>query len=104
MLGVEIKHDQEAKIVHLSQCAYIDSILRRYNLDKLKLLSIPMDPFICLTSNQSPMTIAEHTIMCNKPYCKAVGALNWAALIMQSDIAFAVTTIAQFAMNPGVTH
>lgn len=43
MLGIEIRRDRDAGTVHLSQTAYIDSILRRYNLNDLKLLSTPMD-------------------------------------------------------------
>jgi len=39
-----------------------------------------MDPAIRLTTDQSPANAAEHAIMCNKPYRKAVGALNWATL------------------------
>jgi hypothetical protein len=104
MLGVEIKRDREANTVHLSQCAYINSILCCYNFNELKPLSAPMDPFIRLMSDQSPTTTAEHAIMRDKPYCEAVGALNWAALTTHPDIAFAVATVAHFASNPGIPH
>ena len=104
MLGVEIKRDREARTTHLSQRAYIESILRRYNLDDLKPLSIPMDPAIRLTTKQAPATAAEHAIMRDKPYREAVGTLNWAALTTRPDIAFAVATVARFAANPGIAH
>jgi hypothetical protein len=104
MLGMEIKQDHEANIVHLSQRAYINSILHRYNFDKLKPLSAPMDPSIQLMSDQSPMTTAEHVIMHDKPYCEAVSTLNWATLTIQPDIVFAVATVAHFTSNPGIPH
>jgi hypothetical protein len=104
MLGVEIKRDREAQTIHLSQRAYIDSILSRYNFDELKPLSSPMDPAIRLTSEQAPATTAEHAIMRDKPYREAVGALNWAALTTRPDIAFAISTVAKFAANPGLAH
>ena len=104
MLGVEIKQDREADTIHLFQCTYIDSILCHYNFDDLKPLSIPMDPSIQLFSDQSPTTTAEHAIMCDKPYCKAVGALNWAALTTRPDITFAVATIARFTAKPSIVH
>jgi hypothetical protein len=104
MLGVEIKRDRDARTIHLSQRAYIDSILRRYNLDELKPLSTPMDPATRLTSEQAPATAEEHAIMRDKPYREAVGALNWAALATRPDIAFAVATVARFAANPGPAH
>lgn len=63
-----------------------------------------MDPFICLTSDQSPTTMAEHVIMRDKPYREAIGTLNWAALTMQPDIAFAIATVTRFAVNSGVPH
>jgi len=43
-------------------------------------------------------------MICNIPYCKAVGALNWAALATRPDIAFAVAMVACFAANPGPAH
>ena len=104
MLGVEIKCDRETRTIHLSQCAYIDSILRRYNFDNLKPLSMPMDPSTRLSSNQSPSTTTEHATMCNKPYCEAVGTLNWAALTTRPDIAFAVATVAHFTANLGLAN
>jgi hypothetical protein len=104
MLGVEIKRDWRAGTIHMSQHAYIDSILRRYNFNELKPLSMPMDLVIRLTADQAPTTAAEHAIMCNKPYREAVGALNWATLATHPDIAFAVSTVARFAANPGIAH
>jgi hypothetical protein len=44
LLGIEIKHDHEKCTIHLSQRSYIDAILRRYNLQDLKPVSIPMVP------------------------------------------------------------
>jgi hypothetical protein len=101
---MEIKRDREARTVHISQRAYIDSILRRYNFDELKPLSTPMDPSIRLSIEQAPSSAAEVAIMRDKPYREAVGALNWAALATRPDIAFAVATVARFAANPGPAH
>ena len=104
MLGVEIKRDRDAGTIHLSQRAYIDSILHRYHLADLKPLSTPMDPSNRLTTDQAPASAAEHAMMRDVPYQEAVGALNWAALATRPDIAFAVSTMAQFASNPGPAH
>jgi hypothetical protein len=38
MLGIEVKRDREAKLIHLSQLSYIDSILRRFGFEDLKSL------------------------------------------------------------------
>ena len=52
-----------------------------------------MDTSTQLTTEEAPTSAAEHTIMCDMPYCKAIGALNWAALATHPNIAFAVVTI-----------
>src|SRR6267154_2185182 len=67
-------------------------------------LSMPMDPAICLTNDQSPTNAADHVIMCDKPYHEAVGALNWAILATHPDIAYAISTVARFAANPVIPH
>ena len=91
-------------MIHLSQHTYIDLILCCYNFDNLKPLSIPMDPSIQLSSNQSPATTAKHAIIHNKLYCKVVSTLNWAALTTHPDITFAVATIIHFAAKPGIVY
>jgi Reverse transcriptase (RNA-dependent DNA polymerase) len=104
MLSIEIKRDREAGTIHLSQRMYIDAILHRYNFANLKPLSTPMDVQVRLSSKQAPTSATECAIMCDVPYREAVGALNWAALSTRPDIAFAVTTVACFASNPGPVH
>jgi len=84
MLGIKIKHDRPGQVVHLSQRLYIDAILRRYNLADLKPLSTPMDHQVQLSSEQIPASAVECAMMRDVPYCKAVGALNWAAFVKAS--------------------
>ena len=104
MLGIEIRHDRDAGTVHLSQHAYIESILRRYNLGDLKPMSTPMDTQVRLTSEQAPQSAAEFAAMRDVPYHEAVGVLNWAALATRPDIAFVVATVARFATKPRPAH
>jgi transposase InsO family protein len=104
MLGIEIQRDRQAGTIHLSQRAYLDSIIRRFHLDDAKPLSTPMDTQVRLSTEQAPQSAAEFAVMRDVPYREAVGALNWAALSTRPDIAFAVSTVARFASNPGPVH
>ena len=104
MLGIKIQCDCESGTTHLSQHAYIDSILCCYNLTDLKPLSTPMDTLICLSTEQAPMSAAECMVMHNVPYNEAISALNWATLATHLDITVAVATMARFAINPGPVH
>ena len=105
ILGIEVKRIREdRKILLLSQCSYIDSILRRYGLDDIKPISTPMDPNIRLTSAQSPTTSDDIAKMRNVPYHEAIRSLMYASLGTRPDISFAVQTLSCFAANPGMEH
>ena len=104
ILGIEVRRIREEKRLLLSQKSYIDSILRRYNLDDLKPVSTPMDPAIRLTSAQSPSTTEELAAMRHVPYHEAVGSLMYATLGTRPDICFAVQTVSRFNSKPGLAH
>ena len=104
MLGIEVKRDRQGHTMHLLQYAYIDSILHHYHLSDLKPLMMLMDHQVRLSTNHAPSSVVECVIMCDIPYCEAVSALNWAALAMHPDIAFAVAMVARFVANPGPIH
>jgi hypothetical protein len=101
LLGIKITCDVQAGTIALSQHAYVDSIVTRFNFDDLKPSSIAMDPTASLLKSQSPTTLADIAKMANVPYREAVGSLMYAAM---ADIAFATSTVAQFLENPGRDH
>ena len=71
MLGIEVKRDQAAGTVHLSQQAYKDSILQRFNFADLKPLFTPMDVQAKLMSEQAPASAAEFAAMQDIQYLTA---------------------------------
>ena len=104
ILGIEVKCIREERKIFLSQHSYIDAILRRYGLDELKPVSIPMNTNVRLNSSQSPTTTDDIAAMRNVPYHEAVGSLMYASLSTRPDITFAVQTVSRFASNPGMAH
>jgi Reverse transcriptase (RNA-dependent DNA polymerase) len=104
LLGIKIERDLEGETTALSQHAYIDSIITRFNFDDLKPSSVPMDPSAPLLKSQCPTLLAEIAKMKNVPYREAVGSLMYAAMGTRPDIAFATSTVAQFMDNPGWKH
>ncbi len=101
ILGIEVLRIREERRILLSQHSYIDSILRRYGLDDLKPVSIPMDPNTRLTSAQSPSSTEDFARMRN---IEAVGSLMYASLGTHPDITYAVQTVSRFSTNPGIEH
>ena len=75
-----------------------------YNLADCKQAAIPMDPGLRISHDQSPKSIEEAAHMKNVPYRAAVGSLMHLAVGTRPDIAFAVSTVAQFNNAPGLAH
>jgi Reverse transcriptase (RNA-dependent DNA polymerase) len=96
LLGIEIRCHREKCTIHLSQCSYINSILRCYNLQDLKPISTPMETNLKLSSSQSPATTAQFAQMRDVPYHEAIGSLMYASLRTRPDISFAVQTVSRF--------
>lgn len=63
-----------------------------------------MDPSIQYTQDQSPTTTTQVAEMKRVPFRSALGSLMYLAIGTRPDIAFAVSTLAQFADKPGWTH
>ncbi|OCB92037.1 polyprotein [Sanghuangporus baumii] len=57
-----------------------------------------------LSSAQSMVTSEELGLMRDAPYHEMVGSLMYAALATRPDIAFAVTLLSKFSINPGLSH
>ena len=104
LLGMKVIRDRITQTISLSQESYMDVIITKYNFADLKPISIPMDPNIQLSRTQTPKSVTEIACMKHIPYRAAVGSLMHLAIGMQPDIAFAVSTVAQFNMDPGLLH
>lgn len=104
LLGIKVTRDLTNRTISLSQHAYIESIITRFNFNDLKPSSIPMDPNAPLSKSQSPSKMSDVAKMQQIPFREAVGSLMYAAMGTRPDIAFAVSTVAQYSENPGWAH
>ncbi|KIK14931.1 hypothetical protein PISMIDRAFT_16919 [Pisolithus microcarpus 441] len=104
LLGMKVTWNRDFRTISLSQESYINAILTKYNLADAKPSAIPMDPSLKLTQANVPQPAKEAACMKNVPYCAVVGSLMHLAVGTCPDIAFAVSTIAQFNNAPTPTH
>jgi len=104
ILDIRVERDRPSRTISLSQTAYIDSLIKRFQLVDAPPLSTPIDPNALLTKNQSPSTPHQFDDMSNVPYREAVGSLMIAAVGTRPDITFAVTALSQYLQNPGRPH
>ena len=104
LLGVEIRRDRAKRTLSLSQGAYMETIIGRFNLENANPVTTPMDPGMRLSKSQSPTTEEEKDDMTNVPYRELIGSLMYAAVATCPDIAHAITALSQFLENPGRVH
>jgi hypothetical protein len=104
LLGLKVDHNHTNHTIILSQKAYIETILERFNLQDTKPTSIPMTAGAILSIDQSPSTHSKMQDMEKVPYQCGIGSLIYAATSTCPDIVFPVAILLQFMCNPGCTH
>ncbi|GJY80041.1 retrotransposon protein, putative, ty1-copia subclass [Tanacetum coccineum] len=73
VLGIKIYRDISRRLIGLCQSAYIEKILKRFNMENFKRGSIPMQDKPKLSKSQGASTPAEVKLMQRVPYASAVG-------------------------------
>ncbi|GJX04449.1 putative RNA-directed DNA polymerase [Tanacetum coccineum] len=86
ILGIRIFRDRGAKKLHISQEQYIEKVLRRFNMDKAKVVSSPLTPNFKLTDKDCPSSKKNIEKMDRVPYASAVGSLMYAMVCIRPDL------------------
>ena len=73
-LGMEIERDREARSIKISQTAYLEKILCRFNMSDAKPSSVPAEPGLVLQRE-------ERNVIIKFPYIEAVGSLLFLAIV-----------------------
>jgi len=101
-LGIEINRDRDSRKIHLSQTAYIKTILEKFGMSDCNAVQTPMEPGTCLASNfdenGQPGPIAD------VPYRQIVGSLMYLAVATRPDLSYVVSVLSKFLERPSNTH
>lgn len=73
-------------------------------MNKSKVLSTPLAPYLRLSSQQSPKTYAEKEDIAKVPYSSAVDSLMYAIVCTRPDLAYAIGVVSMFLSTPGREH
>ena len=103
-LRIEVFRNRKTSLIELSQQAYVDQLLKQFNMQGANPATTPLSSGVCLTQDNCPITEEEEKDMANVPYASLVRALMYAAIGTQPDIAFAVGALSRFLSNPGRHH
>jgi hypothetical protein len=67
-------------MISLSQTSYIDTIIKRLQLDNAYPIHMPVDPNVVWSKDMCPTTDEGRRQMASIPYMVAVGSLMYAAM------------------------
>ena len=98
-LGMCIKRDRSTKTMHISQKAYLENILKRFNMSNCKPVSTPME----VGRKYEKLKDGEQTTDLREYQC-IIGSLTYAAIATRPDITFSVGMLSQYMSNPGEEH
>jgi len=104
VLGIEIHRDRAQGVLGLSQKAYIEKMLKRYNMDKCNTSPVPIQKGDKFSQAQCPKNDLEREKMNNVPYASAVESLMYAQVCTRPDLAFATGVFSRYQSNPGWAH
>ena len=104
ILGIKIYRDRSQRLIGLSQSAYIDKILKKYNMQDYKKGYLPMQVDHGLSSKVGASTPEEVSRMKRVPYASAVGSIMYAMKSTRPDVAFAQNLTSRYQQNPGKAH
>ena len=104
ILGMEIHRDRAKSKLWLSQEKYVEKVLQRFGMDKVKPVNIPLALHFKLSSGLCPSNDEEKEYMSRVPYANAVGSLMYAMVTTRLDISHAVGVVSRYMANPGKEH
>ncbi|KAI3513141.1 hypothetical protein L1887_20467 [Cichorium endivia] len=104
ILGIRILRDRKRKLIGLSQCTYLEKVLKRFNMENSKRGELPIQSNTKLSKTQSPSTDEEIAEMSRVPYASAVGSIMYAMTCTHPDVSFALSMVSRFQGNPGKEH
>jgi hypothetical protein len=101
-LGITVTRDQINRTLRLGQQAYLAKVLRDFGIEDYKAAVTLID------TNRSNLVPAPKDYMASqseiKDYQRAIRSLMYAMLRSRLDIAFAVSIVSRFALNPTAKH
>jgi hypothetical protein len=104
ILGIKIYRDRSKRLIGLSQDAYIDKILNRFNIQDSKKGFLPMSHDITLSNEQCPMDPDEQERMRVIPYTSAIGSIMYAMICTCPDVSYALSATNKYQSNYGDAH
>ena len=104
ILGIRIYRDRSKGLFGLSQCTYIDKVLKRFSMYLSKKGFVPMVYGKHLSKSMCAKTQVERDNMSRIPHASAIGSIMYAMLCISPDVLFSLSITSRFQVNYGEEH
>jgi hypothetical protein len=104
ILGMEITRDRKVGLLFLSQHAYIDKVLQRFNMHDAHPVSTPIAPHFKLSAEQCASSDEDIEYMSKVSYCSVLGSLMYAMVCSRPDLSYAMSIVCKYMSNPRKEH
>ena len=104
LLGIDVTRDRTARSMTLHQGLYLKHLLTRFKMESANPIATPMEPKCPPALFHAPDNAAEIAEMQGVPYAQLIGSLMYAMLGTRPDLAYPVSFLSQFLINPGKCH
>ena len=99
VIGIEIHRDRSRGMLGLSQRAYIEKVLKRFNMHNCSSIVASVYKGDRFSVSQCPRTQLALNEMEQFPYASAVGSLMYAQVCTHPDIAYIVGMLGRYQIN-----
>lgn len=104
ILGMEITRNRKELRLELSQCDYIEKILKLVQMEKAKPVKTPIGILFKLKSATDKELKEQSEAMSKVPYANVMGSVMYMMIGTRPDIAYAVGMVTRFMGNPIREH
>nr|GEW71227.1 retrotransposon protein, putative, Ty1-copia subclass [Tanacetum cinerariifolium] len=104
ILGIKIYRDRSLRLIGLNQSAYIDKILKKFNMQNSKNGFIPIEVKHDLSNEMCASLDEEKAYMKKVPYASAVGSIMYDVRCTRPDVAFAQNLVSRYQQNLRKLH
>ena len=102
---IGVKVHQEDHLIEISQTHYIDTLLKKYRLQNMNLVSTPMDPNTKLDAIEGETSEdSKDQLLINHGYANLIRSLMYLAITTRPDIAYSVNKLMQYTLAPKAKH
>lgn len=104
ILGMDIARNRSKGSLWLTQSDYIEKVVRRFNMNEARSVSVPIAQGVKLTEKGKPQNSEKRAQMSNIPYANGIGSIMYTMVCTRPDLAHCISVLSRFMADPGRQH